>query len=101
MLIKIFAKGFFLGKHSYLQESPWNWLDFIVVVTGYTDFIPNYDNNLGVFRTIRLLRPLRSISSIQSMRVLVGTLLRSDTLQGIGNVCLLMCFVFIVFSIIG
>ena len=59
MFVKIFAKGFIIGKHAYLRESPWNWLDFLVVVTGYTDFIPNYENNLGVFRTIRLLRPLR------------------------------------------
>ena len=35
------------------------------------------------------------------MRVLVGTLLKPETLAGIGNVCLLMVFVFIVFGIIG
>ena len=101
MLIKMIAKGVIFGQSAYLTESGWNWVDFVVVVSGMTDFIPNYDNKLGVFRTIRLLRPLRTITSIRGMRVLVGTLLQPDTLSGIGNVCLLCCFIFVIFGIIG
>ena len=101
MFIKIVSQGFFFfGERTYLRESGWNWLDFVVVVTGYADFIPNQENDLGVFRTVRLMRPLRTISSIKSMRVLVGTLLEPTVLKGIANVCALLCFVFVVFSII-
>lgn len=101
MFIKMIAMGVIFGEGAYLRESGWNWVDFVVVVSGFTDFIPNYDNQLGVFRTIRLLRPLRTITSVRGMRVLVGTLLQPDTLAGIGNVCLLCCFIFVVAGIIG
>ena len=92
MLLKIIAYGFIMGDGSYLRSSAWNWLDFIVVVTGYADFIPGYDNKLGVFRTVRLLRPLRTISAIKGMRLLVGTLLATETLSGVASVCALLFF---------
>ena len=65
MFFKIVAMGFCFGDGAYLASSGWNWIDFVVVVTGYTDFIPNYENDLGVFRTVRLLRPLRTITAIK------------------------------------
>jgi voltage-gated cation channel len=34
MLIKIVAKGFALNKYTYLRN-PWNWLDFLVITSGY------------------------------------------------------------------
>jgi hypothetical protein len=101
MLIKVVANGMFIGPYAYLKDSAWNWLDFIVVTTGYMDFIPNYDNKLGVFRTVRLLRPLRTISSIRGMRLLVGTLLKTETVKGVGGVCFLMLFILTVFGIVG
>ena len=32
--LKVIAMGFFLGDGSYLTD-PWNWIDFVVVVSGY------------------------------------------------------------------
>ena len=32
MMIRCLARGFILTKHMYLRE-PWNWLDFIVVMS--------------------------------------------------------------------
>lgn len=34
MFIKIIAKGFVLNKYTYLRN-PWNWLDFLVITSGY------------------------------------------------------------------
>lgn len=34
MIIKIIAKGFALNKYTYLRN-PWNWLDFLVITSGY------------------------------------------------------------------
>lgn len=34
MCIKIVAKGFALNKYTYLRN-PWNWLDFVVITSGY------------------------------------------------------------------
>ena len=119
MFIKIIAQGFILDRiiydpktledldgptvleGAYLRESAWNWLDFIVVVTGWTDFIPGYKNNFGILRTVRVLRPLRAITTIKSMKSLVSTLMDPAVLKKLANVCLLCGFVFIVFAIIA
>ena len=85
----------------YLRESAWNWLDFIVVVTGWSDFIPGYKNDFGILRTVRVLRPLRAITAIKSMKALVSTLLEPAVLKKLANVCLLCSFVFVVFAIIA
>lgn len=34
MFIKIIAKGFAINKYTYLRN-PWNWLDFVVITSGY------------------------------------------------------------------
>ena len=100
MIIRIINMGFFVDKGSYLRDA-WNWLDFIVVLAGFSDFIPNYDNQFGILRVARLMRPLRTITTIKGMRILVGTLLEVDTLKNIGNVMFLTSFLYIVFGIIG
>ena len=33
MVIKVIAKGFILNNYTYLRN-PWNWLDFIVILSG-------------------------------------------------------------------
>lgn len=55
--------------------------------------------NLTAIRTIRVLRPLRAVNRIPSMRILVNLLL--DTLPMLGNVLLLCFFVFFIFGIVG
>ena len=95
--LKIVGYGLIMTEGCYLRDA-WNWLDFIVVVTGLISFVPNVGNVSGL-RTFRLLRPLRSLSAIPSMRVLVNTLLKS--LIQLGNVFFLTTFFVGVFSILG
>lgn len=64
--MKIISYGFCLNRTSYLRDG-WNWLDFLVVIVGWFDFLPNIPN-LRSLRTLRVLRPLRSINAIPSMR---------------------------------
>ena len=60
MVIKVVAKGFILNNNTYLRN-PWNWLDFLVIVSGYlTSFIEM--GNLAGLRTFRVLRALKTIS---------------------------------------
>ena len=103
MFTKIIAFGFVFGDEGYLgknENAAWNRIDFVVVTSGLLEMAA-IGPDLGVLRVIRLLRPLRTITSIRGMRVLVGTLLQPETLAGIGNVCLLCMFIFIVWGIIG
>jgi hypothetical protein len=74
-LAKILAMGFILEKGCYLRDA-WNWLDFIVVITALMQALPGM-NNVSGLRTFRLFRPLRSLSALPSMRILVNTLLSS------------------------
>lgn len=70
---KVLAMGFAFGKNCYIQD-PWNWLDFTVVLASLLSQLPSMKNISG-FRTFRLFRPLRSISTMPSMKLLIGTLL--------------------------
>lgn len=60
MIIKGIAKGFILNKYTYLRN-PWNWLDFIVITSGYAT-IGMEVGNLAGLRTFRVLRALKTIS---------------------------------------
>lgn len=60
MVIKIIAKGFALHKYTYLRN-PWNWLDFVVITSGYATMgLPI--GNLAGLRTFRVLRALKTVS---------------------------------------
>ena len=97
IIIKVIARGLIWHKHSYLRDY-WNWLDFLVVVTGLIAFAPNV-GNFSILRTFRLFRPLRSLSALKSMRTLVNTLL-SSVLQ-LGSILALAMFFFLIFAILG
>uniref|UniRef100_A0A8C4XIB7 Voltage-dependent T-type calcium channel subunit alpha-1G n=1 Tax=Erpetoichthys calabaricus TaxID=27687 RepID=A0A8C4XIB7_ERPCA len=98
MLIKMIALGIF-GKKCYLGDT-WNWLDFFIVLAGMLEYSLNLQNaSFSAVRTVRVLRPLRAINRVPSMRILVTLLL--DTLPMLGNVLLLCFFVFFIFGIVG
>ena len=62
MIIKVVAKGFILNNYTYLRN-PWNWLDFLVISSGYlTSFIDM--GNLAGLRTFRVLRALKTVSTM-------------------------------------
>ena len=60
MIIKSVAKGFILNKYTYLRN-PWNWLDFVVITSGYAT-IGMEVGNLAGLRTFRVLRALKTVS---------------------------------------
>lgn len=105
-LLKIIAFGFFMPKHSYLRDG-WNWLDFIVVVTGdvslamtFLDYGSDADAiDLSWLRVFRVLRPLRSLTVMPEMKVLVNTVLLS--IPRLGNVFAMGLFLFVVFGILA
>lgn len=74
-VLKILGMGFILDNGSYLRDA-WNWLDFIVVVSSLLTAIPQMQSVSGM-RTFRLMRPLRSLTTMPSMKILISTLLAS------------------------
>ncbi|KAM6939496.1 voltage-dependent T-type calcium channel subunit alpha-1I [Xenentodon cancila] len=98
MVIKMVALGIF-GRRCYLGDT-WNRLDFFIVMAGMIEYSLDLQNiNFTAIRTVRVLRPLKAINRVPSMRILVNLLL--DTLPMLGNVLLLCFFVFFIFGIIG
>ena len=96
-ILKIIAMGFLFGTNAYLSDA-WNWLDFTVVVTSLLNEIPSMRGVSGL-RTFRLFRPLRSLTTMPSMRILIGTLMQSvSSLVGIMG---LTIFFFLIFAILG
>ncbi|KAK5856529.1 hypothetical protein PBY51_008118 [Eleginops maclovinus] len=98
MVIKMVALGIF-GPNCYLGDK-WNQLDFVIVMAGVMEYsLDGHNASLSAIRTVRVLRPLRAINRVPSMRILVTLLL--DTLPMLGNVLLLCFFVFFIFGIVG
>lgn len=93
--LKIASDGLILSKNAYLKDK-WNILDLIIVVAGWVQSI---SVNLNAFRTLRILRPLRNISSIKGMKVIFMALIKASIpLLRIFGV---LFFFILIFSITG
>jgi hypothetical protein len=93
VLVVWLAQGFC----GYFRDT-WNTLDWIIVALGYLAMTP-LGANFGVLRTIRLLRPLRTLKRIESMRRLINSLL--GALPGLVNVAVMMFAFVFVMSLFG
>ena len=99
MVLKIAAMGFIWNKGSYLRDS-WNILDFVIVGSGFLSmFMSGGGANLSVLRSFRVIRPLRTISSIQGLRVIVQALIAAMPL--LRDTILVLIFFFLIFAIAG
>ncbi|WAR31930.1 CAC1A-like protein [Mya arenaria] len=98
-LLKIVALGFILHKGSYLR-SVWNIMDFVVVVTGFITITATSSSvDLRTLRAVRVLRPLKLVSGIPSLQVVLKSIVRA--MAPLLQVCLLVFFAIIMFAIIG
>ncbi|XP_066923067.1 muscle calcium channel subunit alpha-1-like isoform X2 [Clytia hemisphaerica] len=101
-LLRIIAMGFIMHPHSYLR-SVWNVLDFVVVIFGIVTlddiFISESGFNIKALRMVRVLRPLKLISGIPSLQVVMMSIVRA--IVPLLQVLFLVVFVIIIFSIIG
>ena len=97
LVIKVGALGLALHEGAYLRDA-WNWIDFVVVLVGWLAYFPAIEN-VSAIRSFRLLRPLRTITQVRGMRVIVTSLL--DSVPMMANVLLLFAFVIFCFGVIG
>jgi hypothetical protein len=99
MALKIIGLGFIFNRDSYLRDA-WNILDFTIVVTAYLPLVINSGGvNLSGLRAFRVLRPLKSISSIDGLKVIVSALLSSLPL--LRDTIIVLLFFFLIFAIAG
>ncbi|PAA86585.1 hypothetical protein BOX15_Mlig012532g2 [Macrostomum lignano] len=99
-LLKIVALGFIMHRGAYLR-SIWNIMDFVVVVTGFvTLFASNQSSfDLRTLRAVRVLRPLKLVSGIPSLQVVLKSIIRA--MAPLLQIALLVLFAILIFAIIG
>jgi len=99
MVVKILSLGFIMNNGSYLRDA-WNILDFVIIASGYLGmFLQGSGVNLSVLRSFRVIRPLRTISSVQGLRIIVSSLINAIPL--LRDSILVLMFFFLIFAIAG
>jgi hypothetical protein len=73
--LKIIAMGICREKTSYLRN-PWNWLDFVVVVVAWLER-SGVGENMSALRTFRVLRPLRTLTTIPGMKLIIVSMMQA------------------------
>ncbi|KAK3737051.1 hypothetical protein QZH41_016673, partial [Actinostola sp. cb2023] len=101
--LKIVAFGFVLHPGSYLRNG-WNVLDFIVVLVGIfsleqLDFLTRHKIDVKSLRAVRVLRPLKLISGVPSLQVVMKSIGRA--MVPLLQIALLVLFVIVIYAIIG
>ncbi|XP_044016897.1 muscle calcium channel subunit alpha-1 isoform X3 [Aphidius gifuensis] len=101
-VMKIIAYGFVAHQGAYLRNG-WNMLDFTIVVIGMISTILQLFMQEGfdvkALRAFRVLRPLRLVSGVPSLQVVLNSILRA--MVPLLHIALLVLFVIIIYAIIG
>nr|XP_017212916.2 voltage-dependent R-type calcium channel subunit alpha-1E isoform X4 [Danio rerio] len=99
--IKIIALGFVFHKGSYLRNG-WNVMDFIVVSSGILATAGAHMNislDLRTLRAVRVLRPLKLVSGIPSLQIVLKSIMKA--MVPLLQIGLLLFFAILMFAIIG
>ncbi|XP_018406581.1 PREDICTED: muscle calcium channel subunit alpha-1 [Cyphomyrmex costatus] len=101
-VMKIIAYGFVAHVGAYLRNG-WNLLDFTIVVIGMVSTVLTILMKEGfdvkALRAFRVLRPLRLVSGVPSLQVVLNSILRA--MVPLLHIALLVLFVIIIYAIIG
>ncbi|XP_018341900.1 PREDICTED: muscle calcium channel subunit alpha-1 isoform X1 [Trachymyrmex septentrionalis] len=101
-VMKIIAYGFVAHPGAYLRNG-WNLLDFTIVVIGMVSTVLTILMKEGfdvkALRAFRVLRPLRLVSGVPSLQVVLNSILRA--MVPLLHIALLVLFVIIIYAIIG
>ncbi|XP_047188151.1 voltage-dependent R-type calcium channel subunit alpha-1E isoform X9 [Scophthalmus maximus] len=99
--IKLLALGFVFHKGSYLRNG-WNVMDFIVVLSGILATAGAHMNipvDLRTLRAVRVLRPLKLVSGIPSLQIVLKSIMKA--MIPLLQIGLLLFFAILMFAIIG
>ena len=101
-MLKIIAYGFAFHPGAYLRNG-WNILDFIIVVIALLSTVLSHlaikGFDVKALRAFRVLRPLRLVSGVPSLQVVLNSILKA--MVPLFHIALLVMFVIIIYAIIG
>lgn len=100
MGLKILGLGLIWYEISYLR-SGWNWLDMTIVITGYLPYILSSETGwkISVLRVLRVIRPLKTISALKNLMMIISTLF--SAMPYILNTLLILFFFLLIYSIVA
>ncbi|KAK1875954.1 Sodium channel protein type 4 subunit alpha B [Dissostichus eleginoides] len=94
-VVKVVARGLCAGRFTFLRDG-WNWLDVLVICTGYLTQVVN----VRIFTVLSsVARVLKIIPVIPGLKKTVGDLVQS--VKRLGGVIALMLFFFGLCALIG
>ncbi|XP_067913015.1 calcium channel, voltage-dependent, L type, alpha 1S subunit, a isoform X2 [Heterodontus francisci] len=105
-ILKIIVYGFLFHPDAYLRNF-WNILDFVIVFVGLCTIAleqlsPSAKNagfDVKALRAFRVLRPLRLVSGVPSLQVVLNSIIRA--MVPLLHIALLVLFMIIIYAIIG
>nr|CAB3227402.1 voltage-dependent L-type calcium channel subunit alpha-1D-like [Phallusia mammillata] len=102
-IMKIIAFGFVFHPNAYLRNG-WNLLDFIIVIVGLFSIVfemadVGSTDKVRALRAFRVLRPLRLVSGVPSLQVVLNAIIRA--MLPLLHIALLVMFVIIIYAVIG
>lgn len=101
-VMKIIAYGFLFHPGAYLRNT-WNSLDFTIVTIGIVSVIlqniSQESIDVKALRAFRVLRPLRLVSGVPSLQVVLNSILKA--MVPLFHIAFLVLFVIIIYAIIG
>ena len=114
MIIKIISKGLVFNKGAYLRDA-FNVMDFVIVMSAYLTIFQEFGGtkddtgeqgvkkqkgvSLAGLRAFRVLRPLRSITAIRGLKILVQSLL--SALPLLKDTIIVLIFFLLIMAIAG
>lgn len=96
--MKVMGNGFILNRGSYMRDA-WNFMDFLIIIFGFLSIFASQSINISSLRVFRVLRPLRTITKIEGLRLLVTALI--SALPLLRDTIIVLLFFFIIFAIAG
>nr|XP_026689963.1 voltage-dependent L-type calcium channel subunit alpha-1D isoform X2 [Ciona intestinalis] len=101
--MKIIAFGFAFHPNAYLRNG-WNILDFIIVIVGLISIVfemadVGSTDKVRALRAFRVLRPLRLVSGVPSLQVVLNAIIRA--MLPLLHIALLVMFVIIIYAVVG
>ncbi|XP_067834585.1 voltage-dependent L-type calcium channel subunit alpha-1S-like isoform X2 [Heptranchias perlo] len=104
--LKIIVYGFLFHPDAYLRNC-WNILDFVIVFVGLftvalEQLSPSAKNagfDVKALRAFRVLRPLRLVSGVPSLQVVLNSIIKA--MVPLLHIALLVLFMIIIYAIIG
>ena len=96
--LKITGLGVYGASTAYFRDR-WNLLDFVVTVEGILSLALSASSSITGFRLLRILRPLRTISQLKGLKLVITALGRS--LPMLCSIVVIAAFFLLIFGIVG